>query len=294
MALEAAAGETLALLGPNGSGKSTALDVIAGLVAPDSGRVELDGRVLTDVGPDRPGVRVPPHARRTALLGQEPLLFPHLDALENVAFGPRSAGVPAAGRASDRPALAGRGRCRGALRTSARAALGRPGAAGRGGSRTGRRAGAVAARRADGRARRRGAAGAAADAAAGAGRPHRGGGHPRPARRAAAGGPGGRALRGPGGRAGDQRGGAVATAQPVRGAVGRAQPGGRHLAGRLRRDAGGAAGARAGRGRPAGAGGGCDRDVPARRRRRLPRPGRGQPAQRVRRDDHRDRAAGRT
>jgi molybdate transport system ATP-binding protein len=94
IAVEAAAGETLALLGPNGSGKSTALDVIAGLVLPDSGRVELDGRVLTDVGPGRPGVRVPPHARRTALLGQEPLLFPHLDAVENVAFGPRSAGVP--------------------------------------------------------------------------------------------------------------------------------------------------------------------------------------------------------
>ena len=66
----------------------------AGLVQPDAGRVVLDGRVLTDVGPGRPGVRVPPHARRTALLGQEPLLFPHLDALENVAFGPRSGGMP--------------------------------------------------------------------------------------------------------------------------------------------------------------------------------------------------------
>ena len=93
VAFDVAAGETLAVLGPNGSGKSTALDVTAGLVAPDSGRVELDGRVLTDVSA---GVRVPPHARRTALLGQEPLLFPHLDALENVAFGPRSAGTPRA------------------------------------------------------------------------------------------------------------------------------------------------------------------------------------------------------
>jgi molybdate transport system ATP-binding protein len=96
IALEVAAGETLAVLGPNGSGKSTALAVTAGLVAPDAGRVVLDGRVLTDVGPGRPGVRVAPHARRTALLGQEPLLFPHLDGLENVAFGPRSAGVPRA------------------------------------------------------------------------------------------------------------------------------------------------------------------------------------------------------
>ena len=96
LALEVAAGETLAVLGPNGSGKSTALAVTAGLVTPDTGRVVLDGRVLTDVGRGRPGVRVAPHARRTALLGQEPLLFPHLDAVENVAFGPRSTGTPRA------------------------------------------------------------------------------------------------------------------------------------------------------------------------------------------------------
>ncbi len=96
LALDVAAGETLAVLGPNGSGKSTALAVVAGLVTPDAGRVVLEGRVLTDVGPGRPGVRVAPHARRTALLGQEPLLFPHLDALENVAFGPRSTGTPRA------------------------------------------------------------------------------------------------------------------------------------------------------------------------------------------------------
>jgi molybdate transport system ATP-binding protein len=96
VAFDVASGETVALLGPNGSGKSTALWVTAGLLQPDAGRVVLDGRVLTDVGPDRPAVRVPPHDRRTALLGQEPLLFPHLDAVENVAFGPRSAGTPRA------------------------------------------------------------------------------------------------------------------------------------------------------------------------------------------------------
>jgi molybdate transport system ATP-binding protein len=86
-------GETLALLGPNGSGKSTLLGVLAGLVRPTVGRVELGGDVLTDVGPGRAGVMVAPHARRTALLGQDALLFPHLDALENVAFGPRSRGT---------------------------------------------------------------------------------------------------------------------------------------------------------------------------------------------------------
>ncbi len=83
-------GETLAILGPNGSGKSTALGVAAGLVRPDAGRVVLDGRILSD---PREGVQVPPHDRRTALLGQDPLLFPHLTALDNVAFGARVRGT---------------------------------------------------------------------------------------------------------------------------------------------------------------------------------------------------------
>ncbi len=90
VALRVEDGETLALLGPNGSGKSSVLAIVAGLLRPDRGRVTLDDALLTDV--DR-GVEVPPHARRTALLGQDPLLFPHLDAVENVAFGPRSRGV---------------------------------------------------------------------------------------------------------------------------------------------------------------------------------------------------------
>ena len=91
--LQVAEGETLALLGPNGSGKSTVLGIIAGIVRPESGRVVLDDRVLTDVGPEGARVLVAPHDRRTALLGQDALLFPHLDALENVAFGPRSRGT---------------------------------------------------------------------------------------------------------------------------------------------------------------------------------------------------------
>lgn len=94
VAFEVAAGETVAILGPNGAGKSTTLDVLGGLLRPDSGRVVLDGDELT--GEDR---WVAPHARRTALLAQDPLLFPHLSVLENVAFGPRSRG---AGRAAAR------------------------------------------------------------------------------------------------------------------------------------------------------------------------------------------------
>ena len=85
--LDVGAGETVALLGPNGAGKSTVLSVAAGLLRPDSGRVTLDERVLT--GDE---VWVAPHDRHVAMLAQDPLLFPHLSVLENVAFGPRSAG----------------------------------------------------------------------------------------------------------------------------------------------------------------------------------------------------------
>lgn len=91
--LTVAAGETVALMGPNGAGKSTVLALAAGLLMPDDGQVELAGRTLTRRGPGRgPRVDVRPHDRNVALLAQEPLLFPHLSALDNVAFGPRSVG----------------------------------------------------------------------------------------------------------------------------------------------------------------------------------------------------------
>ncbi|MCX6398928.1 MAG: ATP-binding cassette domain-containing protein, partial [Propionibacteriales bacterium] len=85
---EVAEGETVALLGPNGAGKSTTLAVLAGLLRPDTGRVVIDGDEVTG-----PGRWVRPHARRTALLAQEAMLFPHLSVLDNVAFGPRSTGA---------------------------------------------------------------------------------------------------------------------------------------------------------------------------------------------------------
>ncbi|WP_222618312.1 sulfate/molybdate ABC transporter ATP-binding protein [Nakamurella sp. PAMC28650] len=90
-AFDVPAGETVAILGPNGAGKSTVLSIVAGLLMPDSGRVVLDGRELTRYGNGR-AMTVPPERRRVGLMGQDPLLFPHLSALENVAFGPRSQG----------------------------------------------------------------------------------------------------------------------------------------------------------------------------------------------------------
>ena len=92
VALTVRPGETVALMGPNGAGKSTLLATIAGLLRPDSGRAELNGRTLFDLDGGK-RTWVPPHHRGTALLAQEPLLFPHLSVADNVAFGPRSAGV---------------------------------------------------------------------------------------------------------------------------------------------------------------------------------------------------------
>ncbi|OZM82548.1 sulfate/molybdate ABC transporter ATP-binding protein [Pseudonocardia sp. MH-G8] len=89
VALQTAPGEVLAVLGPNGAGKSTLLGVLAGLLRPDEGYVRLGG--TTVVAPD---VHVPPHRRGVGLLAQQALLFPHLTALGNVAFGPRAHGVP--------------------------------------------------------------------------------------------------------------------------------------------------------------------------------------------------------
>ena len=81
-----AAGEVLAVLGPNGAGKSTTVAVIAGLLRADDAVVRVGNRILTDT--DR-GVCVPVHDRRIGVLMQDPLLFPHLTAIGNVAFAAR-------------------------------------------------------------------------------------------------------------------------------------------------------------------------------------------------------------
>lgn len=88
-AVAVAPGERLALFGPSGAGKTTLLEVIAGLLPPRSGTVELAGRVLTRTS--KPRVAVPPWQRRVGLLRQDPGLFPHLSVRANLTYA-RTAG----------------------------------------------------------------------------------------------------------------------------------------------------------------------------------------------------------
>ncbi|MCQ9163091.1 sulfate/molybdate ABC transporter ATP-binding protein [Arthrobacter sp. STN4] len=90
ISLRVGAAETVAVMGPNGAGKSSVVQLLAGLLRPDTGHATLGGRTLFRTG--SPGQWLPPHARGVGLLAQEPLLFPHLSVLDNVAFGPRSQG----------------------------------------------------------------------------------------------------------------------------------------------------------------------------------------------------------
>lgn len=89
-------GETLAIRGPNGSGKSTLFAAIAGLVPCESGSISLDGTVLESHEDGHAHVSVEPNERHVGLLPQGGALFPHLTALDNVAFGLRARGMKTA------------------------------------------------------------------------------------------------------------------------------------------------------------------------------------------------------
>jgi putative spermidine/putrescine transport system ATP-binding protein len=78
-------GELITLLGPSGCGKTTTMRAIAGLLAPPSGTIHIDGRDVT---------RVPANKRGIGLVFQSYALFPHLNAFENVAFGLRLQKLP--------------------------------------------------------------------------------------------------------------------------------------------------------------------------------------------------------
>ena len=75
-------GEFVCIVGPSGCGKTTFLNVIGGLMKPDSGEVLLNGRRITTTGPDR------------TMVFQEGALFPWLKVSDNVEFGLKIAGIP--------------------------------------------------------------------------------------------------------------------------------------------------------------------------------------------------------
>jgi putative spermidine/putrescine transport system ATP-binding protein len=81
VSLSVASGEFFTLLGPSGCGKTTLLRVIAGIHPVTAGRVQLNGRDIT---------QAPMHTRNLAMVFQNYALFPHLSVFDNVAFGLRS------------------------------------------------------------------------------------------------------------------------------------------------------------------------------------------------------------
>jgi molybdate transport system ATP-binding protein len=85
--LQVEPGQVVALLGPNGAGKTTALRALAGLTPLTGGHVTLDDQALDPL---------PAEHRPIGVVFQEYLLFPHLSALDNIAFGPRCHGTPKA------------------------------------------------------------------------------------------------------------------------------------------------------------------------------------------------------
>jgi molybdate transport system ATP-binding protein len=85
-------GAVLGVLGPNGAGKTTALRALAGLEPLAAGHVTLDGVDVTTA---------PPEQRDVGVVFQDYLLFPHLTALDNVAYGPRARGMRRAAARAD-------------------------------------------------------------------------------------------------------------------------------------------------------------------------------------------------
>ena len=77
-------GAVTAVFGPSGSGKTSLLNMVAGLLRPEDGRVEIDGEILYDAAA---GIDRPPEARRLGYVFQQDLLFPHLSVGDNLRFG---------------------------------------------------------------------------------------------------------------------------------------------------------------------------------------------------------------
>jgi ABC-type Fe3+/spermidine/putrescine transport system ATPase subunit len=99
LSLRIAAGEIVALLGPSGCGKSTLLKMVAGLEPADQGSVWFNGQDITQQPPERRGF---------ALMFQDFALFPHLNVLDNVAFGLVEQRLPRAQARQQASAMLGR------------------------------------------------------------------------------------------------------------------------------------------------------------------------------------------
>lgn len=89
VALHADQREFVAVVGPNGAGKTTLLRALAGLTPIDAGAIRISDEVVDDGAT----VFVPPEQRPIGVVFQHSLLFPHLSALDNVAFGLRERGL---------------------------------------------------------------------------------------------------------------------------------------------------------------------------------------------------------
>ncbi len=85
LTLEAGEGATV-LFGPSGVGKSSVLNMVAGLLRPDRGRIAIDGETLFDAAQPG-GVDVPPERRRAGYVFQDARLFPHLRVRANLLYG---------------------------------------------------------------------------------------------------------------------------------------------------------------------------------------------------------------
>lgn len=83
-----------ALVGASGAGKTTVLNMIAGLIRPDAGRIVVGGATLFD--PDR-GIDLPPDRRGVGYVFQDNRLFPHMTVARNLRYGARRAGAGNAG-----------------------------------------------------------------------------------------------------------------------------------------------------------------------------------------------------
>ncbi len=83
-------GRVTGLFGPSGTGKTSIINMIAGLLTPDSGSIILDDTVLDDLAT---GVHVPAHRRRIGYVFQDARLFPHLSVEQNLRYGRRMNGL---------------------------------------------------------------------------------------------------------------------------------------------------------------------------------------------------------